>query len=300
MKEILAPSVTQRDPKGLKLMTIVGSAYDKAKLSEEEAQRVNEAPGLSDLVDQFIAENRQPNQFADEEVLSKYTYPKEYKGAKQIEEQIAAVAKIFGLDPASALEFIKNLPELPDGAEGWFAVPSVDALAAKHFPEVTDPAEKYCRAVQLIHKKLADSRPFFNYRDNQITPDRLRVHTRTVQMLSTIAETQKGDILVVAAQLGMRHRGESVRRARVVFAPNEFGLNSLMVGSIVLTHPERLVRWEELDMDCAGDDFAFDVPGRFDGAPYFFFFYGDGVGFDANGVSDAYVGYGSVSGFLPQ
>ncbi|MFA4999387.1 MAG: hypothetical protein WC519_01525 [Parcubacteria group bacterium] len=239
------------------------------------------------------------NQFANEEVRSNYAYPKEYKGPKPINDQVKVIAKIFGLDPSHALEFAKTLPELPNGAEGWFAIPSVDALAAKHFPEVTDPIQKYCQAVQLVHTKIADSRSFYNYREGQITPAQLRVHARTAHALDLISETQKGDILIVAAQLGMRHRGKSVRRAREVFVANEFGLGSLAVGSIVLTHPERLVRWEELDMDCSGDEFSPGADGDFSESPCFCFG-GGKVRFDTLFVDDPHDGFGSVSGFLSQ
>jgi hypothetical protein len=238
------------------------------------------------------------NQFADEEVCSSYTYPNEYKGPKPIVDQIKAIANIFSLDPASALEYAENLPQLPDGAEGWFAIPSVDALAKKHFPEVTDPAQKYCQAVQLVHTKIAASRSFYNYCEGQITPAQLRVHARTAYALDLIAETQKGDILIVAAQLGMRHRGRFGRRTREVFVANEFGFGSLAVGSIVLTHPERLVRWEELDMDCSGDEFAPVGDGDFSHAPCFFFSVG-GVRFGTYWVGFDGEFFGSVSAFLP-
>ncbi len=248
--------ITSRDPKGLHATGLFEAVYNKSKLDDARAQRLNERGGeLQDGIAKLIAELSVSDQYANEEVRSNYTYPKEYKGPKPINDQIKAIAKIFGLDPSHALEFAKTLPELPNGAEGWFAIPSVDALAAKHFPEVTDPIQKYCQAVQLVHTKIADSRSFYNYREGQITPAQLRVHARTAHALDLIAEAQKGDILIVAAQLGMRHRGKSVRRAREVFVANEFGLGSLAVGSIVLTHPERLVRWEELDMDCSGDEF---------------------------------------------
>ncbi len=300
MSTTLAPSiVTARDPKGLKFISVVEAAYNKAGLSEEESQRVNEAPGLSDLVSSFIAENCLTDRFKNEEVCSSYTYPKEYKGPKQIEAQIKALAAIFNLDPSQALEFAKNLPELPEGAEGWFAIPSVDALASRFFPEVKDPTEKYCRAVQLVHEKVAGSRSFYNYRQGQIDTAHLRVHTRTAQMINQITQTQKGDILIIAGQLGMRHRGRSVRRAREVFKTNEFGLTSLAVGSIILTHPERLVRWEELDIDCAGDEFCDDGSGRFGRAPCFFFRVGE-VGFGTGYVGIAYDRYGSSSFFAPQ
>ena len=239
------------------------------------------------------------NQFADEEVKSNYTYPKEYEGPKPIEEQIKEIAKIFDLDPTRALEFAKNLPQIPEGAEGWFAIPSVNALAKKHFPEVQDSAERYCRAIQLVHKKIAASRLFYNYREDQITPDHLRLHARTAHFLDLIAKIQKADILIAPAQLGMRHRGRSVRRTREVFTANEFGGGSLAAGSIILTHPERLARWEELDMDCPGDEFSPDAGGDFSGAP-FFDFLGGGVGFGSDWFGGAYSFYGSFSLFFPQ
>jgi hypothetical protein len=239
------------------------------------------------------------NQYANEEVRSAYAYPKEYQGPKPIEKQIKTLAVILDLNPTQALEYAKSLPQLPNGAEGWFAIPSLDAIAKKHFPDVTDPAEQYCRAVQLLHRRIAASRTFYNYRGNEITPDRLRLHIRTAQTLALIAESQKGDILVIAAQLGIRHRGRSVRRAREVFVVGEFGLGSLAAGSIILTHPERLVRWDQLHMDCSGDEFLPGALGRFPRAPIFNFFDVE-VRFDACGVDRARGYYGSASGFVPQ
>ena len=292
--------ITSRDDKGRHAVNLFAIEYDKAKLDETRAQRLNERGGeLQQGIAKLIAEFSVSNQYANEEVSSNYAYPKEYKGPKSIEEQIKALAEILNLDPTSTLEYAKNLPELPEGAEGWFAIPSVSALAKKHFPEVTDPAEQYCRAVQLIHQKIADSRSFYNYRDGQITTDRLRVHARTAHALDQIVETQSGDILIVAAQFGMRHCGKSVRRAREVFVANEFGLGSLAVGSMLLTHPEREVQREQLHMDCAGDDFAPDADGQFSDAPIFYFVDGE-VWFGTGLVSSTYDLYGSVSAFVPQ
>ena len=291
--------ITSRDPKGLHAAGLFEAVYNKSKLDEARAQRLNEHGGeLQDGIAKLIAELSVPNQYANEEVRSSCAYPKEYKGPKPIKVQIKALAKIFDLDPSHAIEFVKNLPALPEGAEGWFAIPSVDPLAKKHFPEVTDPVQKYCQAVQLVHAKIAASRSFYNYREGQITPAQLRVHARTAHALDLIAETQKGDILIVPCQLGMRHRGQSVRRAREVFVANEFGFGSLAVGSIVLTHPERLVRWEELDMDCSGDEFSPEADGDFSKSP-FFRFYGGKVKFGTAFVGGPLGGFGSVSGFLP-
>jgi len=292
--------ITSRDPKGMQAVNIFEGAYNKAQLDDSRAQRLNErGDKLKDGILKLIAELSVSDRYADEEAQSNYTYPKEYDGPKPIEEQITALATILGLDPSNALAYAKGLTEFPDEAEGWFAIPSNDGLK-KLFPKTGNDAERYCAGVRLVHEKIGASRKFYNYRDGQITPNRLRVHARTAHALDLVAENQPGDILIVAGQLGMRHRGRSVRRARECFDSNEFGLGSLAVGSIILTHPNRLVRWEELDMDCAGDEFDDpDAGGRFGLAPYFLF-NDSKVKFVSVWCDCASGHYGSVSGFVPQ
>ena len=274
-------SITSRDPKGRQAVSIFEAAYNKANLDDAGAQRINErGDELKAEIQEILINLSVSNQYTDEEVQSRFTYPSQYEGPKHIEEQVRSIAEIFGLDPVSALEYTANLPELPEAAEGWFAIPSVISLARVHFPEVDDPAEQYCHALNLVFEKIASSRKFTNFRKRFINPQHLRVHARTQSALDEMEETQQSDILVIPAQLGMRHRGRSVRRARECFTENEFGLTSLAVSSILLTHPERLSQWDELDMDCAGDEFNHPGSGvRFDHAPIFRF--GDGgVGFD--------------------
>ncbi|MFH1162227.1 MAG: hypothetical protein V1696_03060 [Candidatus Jorgensenbacteria bacterium] len=303
MKTSLAPSVTTRDRKGLKFVSIVEAAYNKAGLSEDEAQRVNDAPGLSKLVDNFITDSRSNNRYADEEVRSNYAYPSEYEGPKPIEKQVDILAGIFELSLGGTMEFMeKVLPTLtlPEWAEGWGAFPSVDAVAARFFPEVKDPKERYCRATNLVLEKISDSRKFYNYRKGEILPDRFRQHARAAYALDLIAEKQKGDILIFPFQFGKRHAGRSTRRAWEAFEqPIEFGLGAFHTGSQILVHPERLVRYEELDMDCPGDEFSPGADGDFSKAPRFYFS-GGGVEFGTYWVGGTSDGYGSVSGAVPQ
>jgi hypothetical protein len=166
-------------------------------------------------------------------------------------------------------------------------------------PFPLDPAEQDCAGVSLILSKIAASRRFRNYCEGQITTAQFRVAIRTAEALAQITEVQKGDILIIAAQLGLRHRGESVHQAREEFVANEFGLGSLIVGCVTLTHPERFVRWEQLHIDCAGDEFSPGADGKFDSAPCFRFRDGQ-VEFYARWVSFANARCGSASGFLPQ
>lgn len=62
MSKTLTPSaakfVTSRDPKGRKFLDVAAAVYDKADLKDDEAQRVNEASGLADLIANHIAQHR--------------------------------------------------------------------------------------------------------------------------------------------------------------------------------------------------------------------------------------------------
>lgn len=243
-----------------------------------------------------------PQDFTTEQVASSWVYPPEYKGPVAIREQIDGLVQAFGLSGAEALRFAEAvLPTLvlPEGAEGWFAIPKVEGLARLHFPSIMDPAARYCAAVRLTLGKIAEQRAFKNWREGQVVPAQLRQHARTAAMLERIGEQQQpGDIILLPAQFGRRHAGRSVRRARAVFSAPEFGLGSLAVGSMTLTHSQRFVRWEQLHADCSGDEFA-GGGSHFVRAPYFGWHDGE-LHFGTYPYSGAVDNYGSVSGFLPQ
>ena len=226
------------------------------------------------------------NQFADEEVQSSYAYPKGYK-VKGITEQTNILRQLFpGIGFAD--EKLAEQP-LPPNAEGWFAIPKWQTLAPT-----------YGEAVEKVLAMIASKRKFYNYRDGQLGAEYLRQHAKTVKMFQKLGDEQKDfDILVVPAQFGLRHRGRSVRRAREVFMANEFGLGAFAIGIMLLTHPEREVQWEQLHVDCAGDEFDPVADGVFSIAPFFYF--NDGmVKFYAYWYDNAHELYGSASAFLSQ
>ena len=301
MSKALAPSVTVRDSKGLKFISIVEAAYNKAGLSDEEAQRVNDTPGLADLVGNFITENRRQDQFADEEVASSYGYLSGYKpnptledNLKDLEKELATLRYFSELAHSDYdrqyVERIKSGEvKLPKGAECWTLIPKWGKIASMY-------GEAAQKVLDLI--KQARNGKFHNYREGLLDPKYLRQHERSVRILEQVGESQCGDILIVAVQLGLRHRGKSVRRAREIFEANEFGLDAFSIGIMLLTHPERLAHFDDLWIDCAGDEFAPVAAGRFSLAPYFSF--SDGlVGFVARRVADAGGYCGSASGFCP-
>jgi hypothetical protein len=228
------------------------------------------------------------DKFKDEEVESRYGYLSGYK-PKSIAEQIAALHKLFP-ELGSADEKLANTT-LPPNAEGWFAIPRWEKIAGT-----------YGEAVQKVLDLIKQTRngKLYNYREGQLGPKYLRQHTKTESAFQKLGDEQKDhDILVIPAQFGLNHRGRSVRRAREVMNASEFGLSAFAIGIMILTHPERLQHYDDLYIDCAGDEFSPGADGVFSDAPFFDFDDGE-VYFSADGVGSAYDYYGSASGFVPQ
>jgi len=245
-----------------------------------------------------------PEYYKEEDNKTNDVYPPEYKGPKPIRKQVDFLAEEFNLSPDEALEFIESvLPTLvlPAGAEGWFAIPAVEVVAQRCFPEITGLANRYCHAVKLVLEKISQSREFSSRKSKQeIIPSRFHQHERTFRFLGQITKQQESDILIVPAQFGMRHRGRSIRWARECFVENEFGLGSFAIGCMLLTHSERLGNsWEELIIDCPGDEFSTGDDGNFPGSRYFTFGIDNKIHFSSCYI-DEISGKGSASGFIPQ
>ena len=263
----------------LKALEDAGATLELLKLARSNG---GVAKAMVDAGNKFLR-----NKFADEEVKSAYAYPDNY-AVKPIAEQIEVLSKLFGLNGKKALAYAKNLLELPEGAEGYFAIPRWQAIA-----------KTYGKAVEKALNLIGKSRTLKNWREGQLGEKYLRQSERTEQMFAKFCEQQEGDIIIVPAQFGLLHRGRSVRRAREVFADNEFGLGSFAVACMLLTHPEREQVWEQLHIDCGGDEFSPDGGGGFVNAPYFD--WNDGkLHFDTYWTDAASERFGSASGFLRQ
>ncbi|MBI4127786.1 MAG: hypothetical protein HY459_01815 [Parcubacteria group bacterium] len=206
------------------------------------------------------------------------------------------VVRLCALFPqlSGADERIVTLP-LPAGAEGWFAIPRWERIASTY-------SEAVEKMVSLLRPSWRMTEGFGEWcpdckRHHKLGPSWLRQQERTVAMLEKLGEEQEGhDILVVPAQFGLGHRGRSVRRAREVFAGNEFGLGAFAVGCMLLTHPERFVQHGDLSVDCAGDEFSDDCS-AWAFSPYFGFTSGVKI-FQFRWWGYPETHHGTASGFL--
>ncbi len=273
-------------------------AYASANyLSKEGAERVK---GDADFVGRIhaavvlaLTELSKNDQFKDEEVESTYSYLSGYQ-PKSLADQVVRLKTLY---PQFKDVTVADPGELPKGAEGWFAIPNIwkdgSLLSGSYNDNVV-------QVLDLI--KQDRNGKFYNYRDGQLGPERLRQSARTESAMRKLSEEQgHPDILVIAAQFGLQHRGRSVRRAREVMVDQgQYGLGTFAIGVMLLTHPNRLQHYDDLWIDCAGDEFDDpDADDRFDRAPYFKFSVGE-VEFGTGWTDVAYVCYGSASGVLPQ
>ncbi|MDR3772283.1 MAG: hypothetical protein P4L26_02980, partial [Terracidiphilus sp.] len=216
------------------------------KLKAEVAERVVE----------IIHRHTVSNKYKDEEVGSTRIYPPSYR-VRPVEAQVTELKKIFsGL--GTCHERLARKP-LPEGAEAWFAIPRWQAVAPS-----------YNEAVEGMIEALSARRKFSNRLVGKVTDKFLRQSERSKLAEKILADQQQGnDILVVAAQAGMLHRGSSARRTRVSVAGNEFGLGAFAIGCMLLTHPERLSTGETLMIDCSGDEYSVRGDYTFDRVPLF-------------------------------
>lgn len=159
------------------------------------------------------------------------------------------------------------------------------------FPHWSTVAKTYPNAVQKVLDVLKSARPFYNWREGMIDATHLRE--------SSLKNMPQDKLVMLPCNFGIRHRGKSVQTVRTERGKGEVLLGAYEVGIALITHPELLQKYEDVWLDCPGDEFKPGDGRGFSYAPFFIF--GDGrVRFDARRVDGAYDRYGSASAFLPQ
>jgi hypothetical protein len=243
----------------------VRNAYLTAieQLDKQSAQAVLEAErqvkaDITKAVTEIVHNHTISSKYEKEEVGSDRGYPPTYR-VRPVEAQVTELRKAFP-ELGDCQEKLGRIP-LPDEPEAWFAIPRWQTVAST-----------YNEAVEKILEVLAKKRRFSNRIVGRLGKDYLRQTERSRLAETILADQQQGcNILVVAAQAGMLHRGCSARRTRASLAGNEFCLGVFAIASMLLTHPERLSTGESLMLDCGGDEYSPRADYTFDRVPLFDF-----------------------------
>jgi hypothetical protein len=236
------------------------------------------------------------NPYADEKTEGNYGYPRGYKPLV-VRTQRSVLKKYYpDLDASFVDMLVADMRTLPEGAEQIQVVPKLSAVA--RLQGIDDPyGKRYGECVEIMLGHIGSTRNFYNYRSGKLTEKHIRLLAKTREWLEKLEAGTPGDFIVIALQVGKRWAGYSVRNGRFQMTALEIPMPSWVVGHHILTHPKREVEWEQLHMDCAGDEYSFDGDGQFGLAPVFSF--GDGrLVFGARDVGDALSHCGSVSAFV--
>ena len=211
---------------------------------------------ISEAIVHIIERYTASDKYKDEQVSSTRIYSKSYK-PRPIEAQVSELRKHFPELKTVNEKLARRT--LPEGAEDWFAIPNWQSIT-----------QTYNQACERLIETLSAKRKFQHRLKGKLGPDFLRQSERSKLAFQLISDQQQGaDIFIVPAQFGLRHRGCSARRARLMMAGNEFGAGVFTVGSMLLTHPERLSSDDALMIDCGGDEYSVRGDYTFDRVPLF-------------------------------
>jgi hypothetical protein len=230
------------------------------------------------LVVQFMrerqkAQNGKAETFKREQVESNCGYPSGWS-LKPLSEQVAILLQYFpDLDISHVEELGKRYEKdgklvLPQGMDGLVVIPK-PSVVAKLLEDKKD-WPTYNRAIKCLLGVMATTRrSIANYTDGRVGPEFYNLVPQTAEAYAKLEELP-GEMMVLAVQTGILHRGKSARRARVTFGEREFGLDAFAVGCIILTHPERLQSSDALFIDCSGSEMAPEADDNFDHVPHWF------------------------------
>lgn len=291
--------ITSQDVDGIIAIQNWKEIYNRAKLSgpNGSAERLNENPEFWQEVFNLIKKYTVVHRHIINVSKNNHIYPKGYIGPKPIEEQIEIIAEAFELDSTEAFQFAKNLPKLPQGAEGWFAFPKIDVIANKFFSKIKNQNALYCDAVNLVLSKIATNRNVHNGFGQPLSQFKIRQDPYTSKSLKKMEMKQRGDIIILAAQFGINHCGKSVYSVKNNFTEFEFGLGAFQVLCMGLTHPERYSEWNELDTSCPGDVLILENSKKI-GAPIIFLNSDKKLWFDAYSINTKRIYLGLVTAFI--
>lgn len=266
---------------------------------------VQVAPTIPDQIKEGVW-----NCYADQAVRSNHGYASGYAGkSRLIDEQIKELQKyqqIF-LKFRGPIDWTLNdiqkgwlMKSKPKGSEGYFATvfhkSMVTHCSENPFIDQSGPVTGILEA--LSKQRNGRVKNGLNGALNSQYYHRSETSTEKMRILWESQGCPTG-IILIPAQLGIEHRGESVLRARAIIRGSELPLDVYEGLQMVLTHENRLRYRYDLWIDLPGSEYSPNADDLFEYA-LCIKFYSESIGLDCRNTSGAFAGYGSASGFIPE
>ena len=275
------------------VLKAIGFGFSQVQAFISDSVRVAKfKEGLTALLKETIA----MNPFGKERVKQAWFYPKGWKSAT-IEEQKARLATLFKRIDLSQVEALVAKMIVQKLADGIAILPKLSFLG-----ELWNIADPYGKGYGLICEKLfeliAGSRAFHNYQAGQMNDKYIRIMEDVRVTLQKLEADTPGDVLVLAFNFGDLYAGFSPRSARwEALNNNQLPLITAQVACLLLTMPDRLTAYEQLFIDCSGDEWDWLADGSWTHSVCFHFV--DGRLLFGHGFADYPDGcYGSAVAFL--
>lgn len=176
-----------------------------------------------------------------------------------IQRQFLILKKYFDILRDLKIENSLSETPLPERADAFFVSANMSILS-----------ETYEDALKLVFQALANVRKFRN--ELNLSIHHLRREGYSEAMIEMVSEEQDDSpVIVYPAQLGEYYYGLTPGKTFRRLRNNKFGMSTLSVAQILLTHPEILSSQKELAICCVGDEYnPTGAPYQFDSAPVFY------------------------------
>ena len=307
MTQLITPVVTEEESPEKKVahvLDLVRHAIRKSGIDAHGLQRIIEQGGVFQArIIPILQELALPwtNEFADELTKLGYSYPQGWSPDPLDVQRDRLLAAFPGL-------------KLPDPIKGDLPT-GFDVLGYHIFPErlglrhgISDcNGASYGHLIQeVVFPKLAEvykanGRGFENYRAGELGSDYIRLELRGRVALEAIQAVTEYDAYIAPVSYGKRWAPNTLspRNAReTALLAKELAQGSAQVGCHLIAQPGRLVAYEDLFLDCSGDEYNWDAGGGWSSCPGFYFRDG-ALRFSADWAEDADEYYGSVVALSP-
>lgn len=180
---------------------------------------------------------------------------------ESIHDEIEHCAEFFNLDSQAAHEYADKITiaaEQMYGMDGIFAIPSIPCMSSIPMGNVVALFDEYhlaCINIKMILKKGQAIKDYTNTKNDEGRPRVWRLQSEALRARWRVDDKQKGDIILIAAQLGREYIDTSLSEASLKMFRNErgeFHLDFVHFGAIILLHPERMERVGGLGADIFG------------------------------------------------
>lgn len=280
--QFVIQAISELKPSGRKVHTFIGSSERVAAFKERVAQAFRELALL--------------NQYASERVGQTAFYPKGWTMPSLAVQAECLVSFFPGINLQGSN--VSEKRTVPKGADGLVLLPTLRFLGK--FFNIADPyGAGYGAIIEQLCELLLKQRngAFLNHRKGELTEAYVRLYADVRERLEKLESEAPGDVLVLPVSLGKLYAGWSARAARwEALDQDQLPLGAAHVACLLLVMPERLTAYEQLWLDCPGDEYDWGAGGRWS-CSLGFNFYDDQLRLGAGVACFAFGRCGSVVAF---